>query len=230
MNAMNALLARYLDGDLSPDEAERFLDALERDPELEARLRAHEWLLSQSSSLPRGEAPEGFAGRVMERVRERPGARRPFFAPRWRGRSEWIAAAAMLVLFFGLGWEGSRVLRGHPGPGGADASMPILGVMPAAWVAGADQAGDWMAVRFVYDAPDSDVSSVSVAGSFNGWRPSEIPMHREGGVWTAMVVLPRGNHEYMFLENGKRWVVDPNAMLTRDDGFGGRNAVLDLRT
>jgi hypothetical protein len=32
----------------------------------------------------------------------------------------------------------------------------------------------------------------------------------------------------MFIEDDTRWVTDPRAPLTRDDGFGGRNAVLDV--
>jgi hypothetical protein len=32
----------------------------------------------------------------------------------------------------------------------------------------------------------------------------------------------------MFIEDGQRWVTDPLAAQTRDDGFGRENAVLDL--
>jgi hypothetical protein len=53
-------------------------------------------------------------------------------------------------------------------------------------------------------------------------------MERTGDVWTAQLVLPPGTYEYMFVENGENWVTDPLALQTRDDGFGRKNAVLDV--
>jgi len=47
-------------------------------------------------------------------------------------------------------------------------------------------------------------------------------------VWSTIVVLAPGSYEYMFIENGERWVTDPLAARTRDDGFGSKNAVLDV--
>ena len=83
-------------------------------------------------------------------------------------------------------------------------------------------------VRLVYVAPDRDVERVTVAGSFNGWNTEETVMRREGGAWVAELVLPPQTYEYMFVENGEQWVTDPLAFQTRDDGFGRKNAVLDL--
>ncbi len=53
-------------------------------------------------------------------------------------------------------------------------------------------------------------------------------MRREGGAWVIQLMLPPQTYEYMFVENGQEWVTDPLATQTRDDGFGRRNAVLDL--
>jgi len=69
---------------------------------------------------------------------------------------------------------------------------------------------------------------VAVAGDFNGWSPEAALLARgPGGAWTGELHLPRGRHQYMFVVDGE-WVTDPAAPATVDDGFGHRNAVLDL--
>jgi hypothetical protein len=84
------------------------------------------------------------------------------------------------------------------------------------------------AVRLAYAASGPDVRSVAVAGSFNGWNPRTAPLRRDGDVWTILLVLPPGSHEYMFIEDGARWITDPIAPRTRKDGFGGSNGLLDV--
>jgi len=83
-------------------------------------------------------------------------------------------------------------------------------------------------VRLVHVPSRPSVEEVSVAGTFTGWAPDRISMQRQDGAFTAVLLLPEGSYEYMFVEDGDRWVTDPGAALTRDDGFGQRNAVLDL--
>jgi hypothetical protein len=75
--------------------------------------------------------------------------------------------------------------------------------------------------------------SVEVVGSFNDWRRGALPLRDDDndGIWHGAVVLPAGQHEYMFVVDGERWVVDPLAGRYVDDGFGrGRqNALLIVR-
>ena len=108
-----------------------------------------------------------------------------------------LAAAAALVLW--LGW-------------------------PRAPMGGPDTV---VTVRFVLAAPDAH--AVSVAGSFNQWDPQATPLVRSGsrGMWTATLELPAGQHQYVFVVDGVRWVPDPAAPAV-DDGFGRRNSVLSL--
>lgn len=82
-------------------------------------------------------------------------------------------------------------------------------------------------VRFVLVAPDAH--NVSLAGTFNQWDPRATPLVRSGpgGVWTATLQLPAGQHQYAFVVDGERWVPDPGAPAV-DDGFGRRNSVLTL--
>ena len=70
--------------------------------------------------------------------------------------------------------------------------------------------------------------SVEVVGSFTDWRPGVVPLQDDDhdGVWQTEVVLPAGEHQYMFVVDGERWVLDPLADRHVDDGFGGQNAVI----
>ena len=75
--------------------------------------------------------------------------------------------------------------------------------------------------------------SVEVVGSFNNWSRGLLHLRDENhdGIWRAAAVLPAGQHEYMFVVDGERWVTDPLAGRFVDDGFGGgrENSVLIVR-
>jgi hypothetical protein len=83
--------------------------------------------------------------------------------------------------------------------------------------------------QFVARFPEAH--SVAVVGAFNDWRPEATPLSDDDhdGVWDARVILPAGQHEYMFVVDGERWVSDPMAGRYVDDGFGRQNAVLVVR-
>jgi len=84
---------------------------------------------------------------------------------------------------------------------------------------------DSVFVRFVLYAPGA--RRVAVAGTFNQWDRSAAPLVPAGtsGVWTTTLALPVGQHQYAFVVDGARWVVDPGAPAV-DDGFGRRNSVV----
>lgn len=68
---------------------------------------------------------------------------------------------------------------------------------------------------------------VALAGSFTEWQPQHEMVETRPGVWTLIVALEPGVHDYAFLVDGQRWVVDPVAPAV-DDGFGGMNSRLSL--
>ncbi|MBW3655592.1 MAG: glycogen-binding domain-containing protein [Gemmatimonadetes bacterium] len=80
-------------------------------------------------------------------------------------------------------------------------------------------------VQFRLDAPGA--SEVSVAGSFTSWRPEHEMREAAPGVWTVLVPLAPGIHDYVFVVDGRRMVPDP-AGHPVDDGFGGTNSRLYL--
>jgi len=49
---------------------------------------------------------------------------------------------------------------------------------------------------------------VTVAGDFNKWRPNELFMKKENGVWVLPYTLAGGNNQYKFIVDGK-WILDP---------------------
>jgi len=75
--------------------------------------------------------------------------------------------------------------------------------------------------------------SVEVVGSFNNWSRGKLPLNDDDhdGIWHVAAVLPAGQHEYMFVVDGERWVADPLAGRYVDDGFGAgqQNALLIVR-
>jgi 1,4-alpha-glucan branching enzyme len=76
----------------------------------------------------------------------------------------------------------------------------------------------------------STADSVAVAGDFSQWRPVSLSPRTVNGetVWTGLVPVSRGEHEYQFVIDGQRWVPDPLAPIKRSDGFGRKNAVLEI--
>ncbi len=94
------------------------------------------------------------------------------------------------------------------------------------WAA-APSPGDDGGIVFSYLAPDA--GAVFLAGDFNGWDASALPMVRgEEGIWTVTVVLKPGDHEYKFVADGQ-WMTDPDNPRQKSDPFGGSNSVLAVQ-
>jgi hypothetical protein len=156
------------------------------------------------------------ASRVRGEIRRNPapvqneGAGRRLI--RWLGRPRavtvrlrpvWtLALAAGLATFLLLPWSSG------PTPGVAQGIASFVGHFPGA-------------------------RSVEVVGSFNDWSRGTLHLNDDNhdGIWHAKAVLPAGQHEYMFVVDGERWVPDPLAGRYVDDGFGAgqQNSLLIVR-
>lgn len=235
---MDELIQKYMDGDLSEEEAAALSEALARDPELEADLRAFERALALAAQDVVRDPSAGFTDQVMERIKASgpssaaaPQRREPFLRGVFGGARAWgmrLAWTAGFALVFALGFITAHQRGGDEG---RDIVPPMLdpGVVTGSDARNAAyESPSPRLVRLVYVPQASDVDQVTVAGTFNGWDPEATAMRREGGVWVLQLVLPPDSYEYMFVEDGQRWVTDPLATQTRDDGFGRENAVLDL--
>jgi 1,4-alpha-glucan branching enzyme len=79
-------------------------------------------------------------------------------------------------------------------------------------------------VRIEFTHPAAE--TVSVAASFNDWRPEATPMIRVGnGHWAKEFALPPGTYEYCLVVDGA-YLPDPQARETVPNPFGGVNSVL----
>lgn len=82
-------------------------------------------------------------------------------------------------------------------------------------------------VEFSYEAPEA--GEVFLAGSFNEWNVTSLPMSRDPqGVWRVRVPLAPGRHEYRFIADGV-WNDDPRACAYVPNQFGWCNCVVEVQ-
>lgn len=82
-------------------------------------------------------------------------------------------------------------------------------------------------VTFRYQ-PVIAVSSVHLAGDFNGWRADATPMKEKAGTgrYEIELELPAGRQMYKFVLNGTTWVHDMENPEKQEDGHSGYNSVV----
>lgn len=68
---------------------------------------------------------------------------------------------------------------------------------------------------------------VSVAGSFNDWKPEVALLPKDNGRWVGDLTIKPGRYEYLFVVDGQ-WIPDPNAKESVQNPFGGRNSILGV--
>ena len=215
---MRDRIQKVLDGELSREA----LGAPER-AELQAWENAHDEALA---GLRSERAPDVTAA-VMARIASLPAQTTPRRDAAWRRGLAWLwsprpvtvrpawglAAAALAALLLVSGpWRAGDGITPAPQPAGA--------------LANAD-AADRVFVHFRLDA--AGARSVQLAADFTDWAPAYRLSETAPGVWTVVVPVDPGVHQYAFVVDGERWVADPLAPKV-DDGFGGSNSRLDVVT
>lgn len=75
-----------------------------------------------------------------------------------------------------------------------------------------------------------DAKRVAVAGSFNQWNADKdiLSGPDKNGEWSIVIPLADGRYEYLFLMDGTRLFLDPDAPVA-EDSFGGRNSVVSIK-
>jgi hypothetical protein len=84
-------------------------------------------------------------------------------------------------------------------------------------------------VHFTLTAPEAE--SVALVGDFTEWELSKIRLKDsdQDGVWEANVKLKKNKvYLYNFVIDGEEWIVDPQSIVSVDDGFGGESSLLKL--
>ena len=213
---LDLLAQRFVDQDLTAEERHLFAGRMGRDGRLHRQVMALQQVATAARHLPQPAVSAAFVAGVLERTSAvaAPPTRRSRLA--WlttRHTLQWIlaqAAAAVVVIAaaaFGVARSfGPLQPAGEPNAGAV--ATPVM-------------------VRLVVLQPDA--RSVHAVGDFNGWDPARTSLQQvSSGVWTVTLPLTPGRYEYMFVVDGQRWVSDPAAVEQADDGFGARNAVLDV--
>lgn len=229
---MSDRVQQVLDGELPPHR----LDSRER-----AELAAYEEIVDTALASLRAEPEPDLSEPVMRRVRQLPNfvpsfdsERSPdrlravsaLWAKLWRPRpvsfqlrpATGLALAAGLALLLLAPW------------GFHDAAQPGADLAPRAsstpgLVASTSATQGAVLVHFRLETTGAD--QVQLVGDFTEWQPRYSLSEVREGVWSVVVPVQPGVHEYGFLVDGQQWTVDPFAPRV-DDGFGGANSRLDV--
>lgn len=240
------LVQRFVDGDLTEEEVQEALHRIADNADARALLQFELRVTQDLAASPSSRPPRDFADRTMEAVAQEPtpeSASETSFAPLlrwWKAVTEPMSvqvrpvSAAVIALLAGAVLI--SVLNPAGGPAGNQIASQTTSESSAVRQAATQQQvpaetserGQTVWIRFMYT--DNDADSVAVAGDFSQWEPVTLsPREVEGEtVWTGLVPVARGEHEYQFLINGEQWVTDPLASVKRSDGFGAKNAVLSI--
>ena len=87
-------------------------------------------------------------------------------------------------------------------------------------------------VTFIYAVPKSEqVREVYVAGDFNDWEAKQDQMTYDTAKkqWVYEMGLMPGEYAYKFVVNGTKWVKPPKSVKYKNDGYGGKNAVMVVK-
>lgn len=80
--------------------------------------------------------------------------------------------------------------------------------------------------RFQLNMPAA--REVAVVGDFSQWQQRYKLKRLPDGTWVTDIPLPPGTYEYIFVVDQQQWMTDPLAKVYRDDGFGNKNAVVNV--
>lgn len=231
------LLRQFLDGELSEEEEQKALHLIAEDPEMremfrfERKVRAAAVEMNSNEST---EVPSGFTDQVMHKIeqleteadqRTLGQSIRDWFKSLWIPQTINVrpvyGMAMALVLLLAI----AMPFYVAPDSQLQESTNVTEGTIQQA-SSTAEQEQVW--VRFVYI--DENAESIEVAGDFNGWEPVALDKQEVNGeqVWTGLVSMNRGEHRYMFVKDGEKWLTDPMAPVQREDGFGNKNAVIYL--
>ncbi len=206
------LLNPYIDKTLDADTAQQVEEHLKSCPACrEAHLKLKQ-VVSALNSISPQPAPADFTQNIMAKISQKEiqiqssfldQLRKRASIPRFSFRLLGAVAATALLVFFAFTF--------------------IFNTPNTPSICSAE-------VQFSIRIGDSKAHTVTIAGDFNGWDPQANALEDPDGdgVWTTTLKLPPGRYEYMFVLDGEKWLPDPNALRYVKDGFGNRNAILEI--
>ena len=216
------LLNSYIDQVLDVDTAQQVDKHLKSCPTCNKEYQSLKEIITSLNSLSPQPAPKTFTQNIMakisqeevqiqsswmDRIKKRISIPSLSFPRKWESmfsfRLVGAAAAAALIVFFAF-----TFIFNTPD------TYPICSAE----------------VQFSLKINDGKAHTVAIAGDFNGWNPqANLLEDPDGdGIWTGTLKLEPGRYEYMFVLDGEKWFPDPNALRYVKDGFGNKNAILEI--
>ena len=206
------LLNPYIDKALNADMAKQVDEHLKSCPICNKQYQKLNKIVTSLNSLSPQPAPTNFTQNLMTKISRDEiqiqtswidRFKKQISIPRISFRLVGVAAASALIVFFAFTF--------------------IFNTPDAPSICSAE-------VQFSLKINDDKAHTVAIAGDFNGWNPqNNILEDTEGdGIWTGTLKLEPGRYEYMFVLDGEKWFPDPNALRYVKDGFGNKNAILEI--
>jgi len=208
------LLNPYIEQALDADTAQQVEEHLKSCSACNKEYQSLKEIITSLNSLSPQPAPGTFTQNIMAKISQkeiqiqtswmdRIKNKKRISIPRFSFRLVGAAAAATLIVFFAFTF--------------------VFNTPDTSPICSAE-------VQFSLKINDGKAHTVAIAGDFNGWNPqANILKDPEGdGIWTGTLKLEPGRYEYMFVLDGEKWFPDPNALRYVKDGFGNRNAILEI--
>jgi hypothetical protein len=206
------LLNPYIEQVLDTDTARQVEEHLKSCSTCNKEYQSLKEIITSLNSLSPQPAPRTFTQNIMAKISQKEiqiqtswidRIKRQISIPRLSFRLVGAAAAATIIVFF--------------------AFILVFNTPDTSPICSAE-------VQFSLKINDGKAHTVAIAGDFNGWNPqANILEDPEGdGIWTGTLKLEPGRYEYMFVLDGEKWLPDPNALRYVKDGFGNKNAILEI--
>jgi hypothetical protein len=206
------LLNPYIDQALDAESTQNVEEHLKSCPTCQDEYLRLKEMVASLNFLPQVSAPQNLTQNIMAKISQEEvqiqsswidQLKRRISFPRLSFRLVSAASAAALVVFFAF-----TFLFNTPD------TSPICSAE----------------VQFSLRINDNKSHTVAIAGDFNNWDPQTNTLEDpEGdGIWTGTLKLEPGRYEYMFVMDGEKWFPDPNALRYVKDGFGNKNAILEI--
>ena len=206
------LLNPYIDKTLDTDMSKQVDEHLKSCPACNKEYQSLKEIITALNSLSTQPAPADFTQNLMAKISQKEihiqsswidRLKKQVSIPQLSFRLAGAAAAAALIVFFAFTF--------------------IFNTPNAPSICSAE-------VQFSLKINDNKAHTVAIAGDFNGWSPeANLLEDPDGdGIWTATLDLEPGRYEYMFVLDGEKWFPDPNALRYVKDGFGNKNAILEI--
>ena len=211
---IKSLIHLYIDQALPQDISKKVEEHLGTCSICQEEQRSWEEVFSSLNSVKPTPVPDNLTQKIMMRVSKEKiqpsgidSLRRLFFIPRYSFRIAGSLATAAIIIFFAF-----TFIFNTP-----DISNQCI--------------DNLVKVDFALQLSNGKVRSVAIVGDFNNWNPSanQLKDVESNGIWSTALTLGPGRYEYMFIVDGEKWITDPNAYKYTEDGFGNKNAIIELR-